>query len=299
MARWILIAIFGLFAFSSQATEWSLKKYPKEFPHSKLDPAPDGLPDGGIVHSDGTGSIAAAWYSLPTERYTHGILGDAIEAGALTIGTSDGNLQTYELPDHLVFEDRTPRLVDLDGFGDSKIVTILSSLKDGAAIAVFGLVDDRLELITQTPFIGHRNRWRNIAGIADFDGDGSLQIAEVVTPHIGGTLNFWTWKNDTLTKSASMYGFSNHAIGSREQDLSVADDFDGDGVTDLALPDVSRQVLKVMKFIGAANGEKTLVDLAEIPTPKRIEAASGLISDDNNASVVLKLQNRSVWVAKP
>ena len=50
---------------------------------------PEGaLPDGRVA--TGTHDIARAWLAEPTTRYDHGILGDKIEAGSLTIETRDG-----------------------------------------------------------------------------------------------------------------------------------------------------------------------------------------------------------------
>jgi hypothetical protein len=40
------------------------------------------LPDGGTARY-ASGNIRAAWYSAPTTRYDHGVLGDAIEGGGL------------------------------------------------------------------------------------------------------------------------------------------------------------------------------------------------------------------------
>jgi hypothetical protein len=38
----------------------------------------------------GTGKVARAWLSDPTQRYRHGVLGDAIEAGSLVFERRDG-----------------------------------------------------------------------------------------------------------------------------------------------------------------------------------------------------------------
>ncbi|MGB0630939.1 MAG: hypothetical protein ACPGRZ_09605, partial [Alphaproteobacteria bacterium] len=77
-------------------------------------PAPgNALPDG-LVAVSSRGDIAAAWYTEPTTRYGHAVLGDAIEAGGLRIRTRDGDVLDYALPQTEVFEDRAPRLADLD-----------------------------------------------------------------------------------------------------------------------------------------------------------------------------------------
>lgn len=262
---------------------------------SNAKPAPDGLPDGFVARADDYHTIREAWYELPTRRYAHGILGDAIEAGRLVVRNGDGKRFDFELSDHQVFEDRTPRIVDFEGFGTSHIVTILSGAGVGASVAVFGVVDDELQLVAQTEPIGLSNRWLNIAGIDDFDGDGSTQIAAVETPHIGGTLKFWTWKKGKLKLTTSLHGFSNHQIGSREQELSVIEDFNNDGVLDLALPDDSRSRLRIVSFEGEAEGEKTLKELANIPLPARIDKVMRVhVSDDGQTIITLGLDDGSV-----
>ncbi len=55
------------------------------------------LPDGGVARFK-SGSIRAAWYSSPTGRYDHGVLGDAIEGGGLTVRLADGRTVELLLP---------------------------------------------------------------------------------------------------------------------------------------------------------------------------------------------------------
>ncbi|MEK9900686.1 MAG: hypothetical protein VW516_08060, partial [Rhodospirillaceae bacterium] len=56
------------------------------------------------------------------------------------------------------------------------------------------------------------------AGAADFDGDGHPEIAFVETPHIGGTLRLYEYRDRKLHEDHVARGFSNYAVGSREQD---------------------------------------------------------------------------------
>ncbi len=270
MLRILLAGSFVLFSIGAgHANEWSIKEIATLPATIERPAAPDGLPDGEVDQLE-FGDIRATWYEQPTTRYAHGILGDSIEAGALVVEAENGELKRFVLPENQVFEDRTPRLVALDGFGKNHVVTLLSEQQNGASIAIFGLVEDELQLIAQTPYVGRANRWRNIAGIADYDGDGNIEIAEVVTPHIGGTLKFWTWQKGALTLTAEDYGFSNHFIGSRAQELSASEDFDGDGVTDLVVPSDNRRTLHVMKFEGPARGKRKLVNFDSITLPARV-----------------------------
>ncbi|MEM1286988.1 MAG: VCBS repeat-containing protein [Pseudomonadota bacterium] len=218
------------------------------------------LPDGCTTRANG--DVSAAWYEEPTDRYAHAILGDAIEAGTLAVRTSQGSTARLRLPSTEVFEDRFPRIVDLDRDGTSEIVTIRSSSSGGGSVAVYGVRGGALREIASTRFIGRANRWLNIAGIDDFIGDGSLQIAFVETPHIGGTLKLAQYRGNSLRVVAQAGGFSNHQIRSPVMDLSAVADFNGDGRLDLAVPDASRTALRVVTF--TAGGVR---DLATIPLP--------------------------------
>ena len=97
------------------------------------------LPDGLLV--DGPGDdIKAAWYAGPTLRYRHGILGDSIEAEALVVELDNGRRLVLVLPQNEVFEDRYPRLVDLDGDGTTEIITLRASSRGGGSVTVYGVV---------------------------------------------------------------------------------------------------------------------------------------------------------------
>jgi hypothetical protein len=209
--------------------------------------AADRLPDGATARF-GSGNIRTAWYTAPTDRYGHGVLGDAIEAGALTVQTAKGARAELLLPESEVFEDITPRLADLDGDGNAEVITILSSLQKGSALAVYSLRADKLFLKARTPFIGQSNRWLNIAGIADY-GSG-VSVALVRTPHIGGELQFWILSNNKLTRIAALQGFSNHFIGSRALSLSATLDANNDGTPDIVVPSADRRALRVISMKG-------------------------------------------------
>ncbi len=252
--------------------------------------APSGLPDGKIAVSRGRPDVRKAWYIQPTRRYDHGILGDAIEAGGLAVETASGKTISLSLPNDQVFEDRIPRLTDLNGDGKAEIITILSSLSKGASIAVFTLKGEKLVLKAKTPFIGRSYRWLNIAGIADFNGDGRKDIAGVWTPHIGGTLKIWTLLEGRLKKIGSLAGFSNHFIGSQEQRLSAIHDVSGNGKKDLILPSADRQSLRMVGFV-----KGRLRELARIKLPYKIDKAIEARDNNGKAIITLGLENDATY----
>ena len=212
----------------------------------------NGLPDGRIARAS-NGDIRQAWYGRPTTRYGHAVLGDGIEAGSLVARDAAGRTHEFVLPETHVFEDITPRIADLDGDGRNEIVAIRSSLRRGGAVAVYGLRDGELRLLDASAEIGRSRRWLNVAGIANYLGSGRPVVAWIETPHIGGVLKMATFENGKLRRfGKNRSGFSNHFIGSREQELSATGDFTGDGRLDLALPSADRKSLVIVSERGTS-----------------------------------------------
>ena len=157
-------------------------------------------------------NITSAEYTDPTTRYAHGVLGDAIEHGTLTLSLSNGRGYSITLPKSDVFEDTAPRLIDLDGDGDSEVITVQSNANLGAKLAIY----DETGLIAATPNIGRSNRWLAPLGAADLDGDGIIELAYIDRPHLAKTLRIWRFENGQLTHGADLQGYTNHRIGERD-----------------------------------------------------------------------------------
>ena len=204
------------------------------------------LPDG--IVSQGTVDIAEAWLIGPTKRYGHGVLGDGIEASGLSARLRDGRILSYQLSNASVFEDRSVRLADLDDDGRDELIVVRSYLDAGAALTVFGHKPgvEALRVVAETEPIGLPYRWLNPAAIADFDGDGRVEIALVVTPHIGGILKMYELRGRRLVEEWSRDGFSNHAMGSRIQAMAAVVDW-GKGPV-LYLPDAHRHGIRQVYF---------------------------------------------------
>jgi len=161
--------------------------------------------------------IVKAQYQDPTTRYDHGILGDAIEWGALRLtvdqcfGCASKSLRdvVIRLPESRVFEDTAPRLVDLDGDGAPEVMVVETDIARGARLAIY----DESGLVAATPFIGQTHRWLAPIGAADLDGDGLIEIAYVDRPHLARLIRVWRYQNAELKLVAELAGFTNHAIG--------------------------------------------------------------------------------------
>ncbi|MDP6830425.1 MAG: VCBS repeat-containing protein [Alphaproteobacteria bacterium] len=258
----------GFFALSLHGDSTKLSRLPGYLP-TPLEEQADMLPDG--IVTKGKRDIAAAWLTGPTKRYDHGVLGDAIEASGLRVRLRDGSELSYLLSDDSVFEDRQVRLADLDGDGGDELVVVRSYPTAGAALAVFRPQGGEIVKVAETKPIGQPHRWLNPAAIADFDGDGYLEVAAVVTPHIGGTLIMLELRLNRLRlqwlhKKWSARGFSNHAIGSRIQDMATAVDWGRDRGRGpiLHLPDAGRRALRQVFF---ADGTYRVRDLPSHQRP--------------------------------
>jgi len=195
----------------------------------------------------------------------------------LAVNLANGRQLEFQLDKRSVFEDRTPRLVDLDGDGKNEIIVIRSSLSQGSSVAVLGILDQKLVNLTNSQPIGRSNRWLNIVAAADFNGNGNVEIAWVETPHIGGTLKVArlarTAKTYQLKIIGQLYGFSNHQIGSRQMMMSVTFDWNGDGINDIILPDAKRQTILVVTMVA---GKLKVIDRMAVTG----QIASPLIATD-------------------
>ena len=276
-----------------QNGEVSLVETNNKVPSRQLKGEKTALLDSEISSSK---TIKAAWLTGSTDRYPHEILGDDIEATGMAIIDRAGKRYNLELNEDSVFEDRKVRIADLDRDGTEEIIVVKSYQDSGAALAVYGIRGGKLILIAETPSIGTPNRWLNPAIIADVDNDGALEIAYVETPHIGGILHVLSFKNNKLTYKYKSRSTSNHGIGSRVQELAAAVDWNGDGIKDIAVPNASRNAMKVFSY---AKRKPELID--EIKLGDRILSAmvSTDLNKDKKPELVFALFNGRLLVLTP
>lgn len=264
------------------------------FPGSSAQAAP--LTAAGDVEAlDATRSahgqaVAEAWLIAPTTRYRHFVRGNRVEAGGLRVRLQDGRVLTHLLGNDEVFEDNAPRLADLDNNGTEEIALVLTSLHEGASLAIFAVGAGVLELRARTPFIGQPNRWLNPAGIADFDGDGRLEIAVVQMPHLAKRLELWRLHPRGLKRLLSFDGVTNHRIGSTHTDMSATADVDGDGVADLLIPDGARRNLRILGFAAG-----TARVIADVPLPALADGPVAVTRADEGLRVTVGLEDGATF----
>lgn len=239
-----------------------------EAPPATAAPPPADLLPQSTVATGGRG-IARAWLAGATDRYGHAVLGDGLEAGRLVVETAAGERLAVDLPAAEVFEDLTPRLADLDGDGRDEVLVVRSHRDVGAAVVVYGVGDDGvLAEKAATPPLGLPHRWLNPVGVADLDGDGAPEVVTVETPHIGGILRVWHWRDGGLVRGAAVGNVSNHAVRSPVLGLHALTDVDGDGRPDVVVPNQSRKELRIFSF---ADGRPR--ELATVPLPGAVATA--------------------------
>ena len=159
----------------------------------------------GMAHSE----IISAKYDQPTTRYAHGVFGDTVEYGALLMRLKNGKVLRVNLPEARVFEDISPRVIDLDDDGAPEVVVIETHVNQGAQLAIYGEAGK----ITATPHIGRTHRWLAPIGAADLDGDGYVELAYIDRPHLAKLLKIWRYKNGKLKLVAEAGNLTNHQFG--------------------------------------------------------------------------------------
>ncbi|WP_373231451.1 hypothetical protein [Cohnella sp.] len=205
----------------------------------------NALPDTRILVDDKERLLVL---TNPTEQYQHGILGDATEAGGFVIIDANERkvIQSMMVRSPDVIESLSPLWTDWDLDGEREIVLTLSNDNTGARLALFR---ESGELLAEGSPIGAGHRWRHALAIAPFGPDGHIELAEVMTPHIGGTLQYVRWdkENKRLTSVASDKSFSTHDIGNRNLEMFAVTDWDQDERPELILPNQSKNELMIVK----------------------------------------------------
>jgi hypothetical protein len=260
--------------------------------------------------AQGGKDIAWAWLGSPTARYPHKALGSVVHAATLHVKTASAQDLVYTLPLHRVFEDLLVRLHDMDGDGRDEMIVIESDALRGSAIVVLGLRPAASGLaiveLARSPHTGGTFYWLNPVGVADFDGDGKLDIASVTTPHVGGILTLYHYAPPKLAPFAKVMDTSNHRMGDPEQNLAVIVQLPGVRPT-VIVPDMSLTAMHALRWeastgpaaatgaAGSASATGRWKELADVmPMPARVQrmtplpnGACALLSDGSWRRVTL------------
>ena len=205
------------------------------------------LPDGRLL-ADEQGRLLVL--SGPTTRYEHGVLGDAVEASAVSLIEARPTarvLYTISIPEPQVVEGIAPIWTDWDGDGEREIIVTVADAREGARVVVY---DEAGEQLAAGPAIGQGYRWRHQIAVAPFGPGGEMELVDVLTPHLGGIVEFYQWTNNELRVVAQVGGYTSHVLGSRNLDLAIAGDFDGNERYELLLPNQARSELGAIRRTG-------------------------------------------------
>jgi hypothetical protein len=195
----------------------------------------------GHVRRDETDQILVL--TDPSQRYTHGILGDETEPTGIAVVSTEGEPKVehqIDIKKPEVIEGIGAIWEDIDGDGRRDILVTTSNGQDGARLTIFEQDGD---LLAESDPIGKGFRWRHQLAIAPVGPNGGLEVVDVRTPHIGGLVEFFALESSKLVKTAEVTGFSSHTIGSRRVNQAVAADLDSDDNVELLVPGRSRDTL--------------------------------------------------------
>ena len=204
----------------------------------------NGLPDARLLIDERDRLLLL---TDPTTRYDHGVLGDAVEAGSITLIETLPELKVLQkiiIEPPAVIEGIAPIWTDINGDSRREIIVTRSDINQGAQIVVF--LEDGTELAAG-PTIGRGYRWRNLLAVAPTTPEGELELIDVLTPHIGGVVEFFQLFNGGLEITSQLAGFTSHVLGTRNLDMGLAGDFDGDGAVEVLLPTQERTQLAAVR----------------------------------------------------
>ena len=249
------------------------------------------LHDSRVVSSGGDALVVLA---SPTTRYPHGILGDRWEAGSILVvqfrQTTSLSWETKEIGlSDKVFEMTTPMLADIDQDGTKDIVTTVSDATSGSQIVVYAKNGD---VIAESEPIGKGFRWLHQIAYGPFGPEGQRELVVVRTPHIGG---FVQYMRNTLGSLETIYqkaGYSTHVISSRNLDMALGGDFDGDQKLELLIPNQALTTLYLLNRTQEGGVAEKLVHL-----PSQISSnVSAVQTGDRIRSVALGTQGGELLI---
>jgi hypothetical protein len=251
----------------------------------------NAIPDGRLL-SDGEGHLLLL--TEPSEVYGHAVLGDGLEAKAITfvdLSGADPQVRSFPVPAGQVVEGLAPIWADLDGDGVSEILVTLSDAREGARLSLFSAEG---ELIASGEPIGSGYRWRHQIAAAPIGPNGELEIIDVLTPHIGGVVEFFQLHGGNLVKVAEVPGYTSHVIGSRNLDMALAADVDADGQVEVLLPNQGRDALGAIRRTAGGAEVDWEVELGDL----MVTNIGAITFDDGSLAIAVGLQSGflRVWL---
>jgi hypothetical protein len=120
-------------------------------------------------------------------------------------------------------------------------------------------------------------------------------LVAVRTPHIGGVAEFYRHRDGELRLEAAWGGITSHVIGSRNLDLALVADADGDGVPELVAPTPERTALRGIAF----DGQDSASTAWEVPLPGRLISNLAAVDDAGLLWLVAGIEGGVVRIWPP
>lgn len=256
-------------------------------------------PDARLVMNK-VGQIAL-YANSTNQRYVHGIMGDDIEGATLIVlDVKDSEIRILarvDLPGEDVYEGLAPFWADLDGNGTEDLVTTVSNSTFGAKLRAYMWDGNKIKQEIDGPAIGQGNRWRHQLTAGAFGANGAIEIADVLTPHINGTLEFYRIDGSSLSVVASYPNVTTHAIGSRNLDQTAAGDFNGDDQPEVLVMNTDRNAIIAVQHGNNGAEEAWRVDAGDVITTNF--APVELLEGQLGLAVGTQDNRLRIWMPKP
>ena len=237
-----------------------------------------------VVNTDG---LIAVYAGATDQRYVHGILGDNQEASGLAIvkltSSQFGIQLRTDLQGEDVFEGISPFWADVNEDGIEDLVTTVSNSTVGSWIRVYLFDGTQFTAEVNSTPLGQDSRWIHQIAFGPFGPNGENEIAAVRTPDINGAVQFLRYNAETnaLDTVGEKEGYTSHMIGSRNVDMAVAGDFNGDGQPELVLPAQDRT-----RIVGVQHTAEGVLEMWSLPVNGRIVTnLTAVVLNDNSLAL--------------
>lgn len=244
---------------------------------TQIEIAPDEIEDltiGSDIVSHNSGLTVVLTGN--SDRYSHGILGDKIEATGFLVYKNRKIIGEHLLEGSRVFETLRATIADI--VPENRGLEILLTVSDeihGAKVVVYTLGG---EPIGSSDPIGQGFRWLHILGVAPLGDSYENRVVLVQTPHIGGILKLLKWTGVKLETEIEKDGVSTHILGSNNLNMAVL--FNGE----ILVPNNNFKSLKVLKVISGS-----LKVITEIELGSKLN--TNIFYDKTDESIWVGLEN--------
>lgn len=247
--------------------------------------------DARIAVDPVTGSLAIP--AAATDRYDHGVLGDAVEPSAVVVVDPQGAVRTVAVGDDEVLEGLGPAWVDLGTDGEPELAAVVSRDADGARLALFDADGDRVD----GPPAG-AGRWIHLVGAAFLGPDRETELVAVRAPHVLGAVEWYRQLDDRLEVVASLEGYRSHLLGSRNLDQVVLTDATGDRRTDVVVPTDDQRSLAVLTRTDDPPGA---AEVARVTLPGELVTNVAAVGRTDRPSVLAAADEATLrlWLTGP